>query len=112
MRRKEFLQAIWRDIINAPLSEVWVENVIRASKKNANGSFADLGPIMESMPQKGVSRRELSLLNRFAAYEASFGLLYMLEDPGVDDASMLHESLLSADPSGSEGRPGSAPDKH
>ena len=87
MRRKEFLQAIWRDIINAPLSEVWVENVIRASKKNANGPFADLRPILESMLQTGVSRRELSLLNRFAAYEASFGLLYMLEDPCVEETS-------------------------
>jgi len=48
------------------------------------------------------------LLKRFAAYEAAFGLLYMLEDPGVEDATMLHESLLAADPSGKEGRPGSA----
>jgi hypothetical protein len=42
-----------------------------------------------------------------------FGTLYALSDPGVEDndVEMLHESLLSADPSGREGRPGSAPQK-
>jgi hypothetical protein len=35
----------------------------------------------------------------------------MLDDPGVDGGNvfMLQESLLSADPSTKEGRPGSAP---
>jgi hypothetical protein len=35
----------------------------------------------------------------------------MLDDPGIDDGDVigLHESLLGADPSGKEGRPGSAP---
>jgi hypothetical protein len=35
----------------------------------------------------------------------------MLDDPGVDDDDnkMMHEELLGADPSGREGRPGSAP---
>jgi hypothetical protein len=37
----------------------------------------------------------------------------MLGDPGIDDndIEMMHESLLGSDPSGKEGRPGSAPDK-
>jgi hypothetical protein len=41
---------------------------------------------------------------------AVFQTLYALDDPGVDDDNvfMLHESLLTADPSGMEGRPGSA----
>jgi hypothetical protein len=36
-------------------------------------------------------------------------LLYMLDDPGVDDDDnkMMHEELLTADPSGKDGRPGS-----
>ncbi|MGB8356298.1 MAG: hypothetical protein WCD79_20535 [Chthoniobacteraceae bacterium] len=55
----------------------------------------------------------MSLIARQAAYEAVFGTLYALSDPGVNDndIEMLHESLLSADPSGKEGRPGSAPPK-
>jgi hypothetical protein len=53
------------------------------------------------------------MIARHAAYEAVFGTLYALSDPGVDDndIEMMHESLLSADPSGKEGRPGSAPQK-
>jgi hypothetical protein len=58
-------------------------------------------------------RRDLSLIARFAAYEAVFGTRYALSDPDVEDndVEMLHESLLSADPSGREGRPGSTPQK-
>jgi hypothetical protein len=46
------------------------------------------------------------------AYEAAFGVLYALDDPGIgrDGSGMLHESLLSADPSGLEGRPQEADD--
>ncbi len=42
-----------------------------------------------------------------------FGTLYALNDPEVDnnEIEMLHESLLTADPSGMEGRPGLAPEK-
>lgn len=104
MNREEFLKAIWRDVIEAPMSEAWVDNLISSFKKKPSAPFAELGPVLESMLAKGVSQRELSLVNRFGAYEACFQLLYMFEDPGVDDASMLHESLLSADPTGTEGR--------
>jgi len=55
----------------------------------------------------------LSLFARAIAYRGAFNTLYALEDPGVDEkgAGSLYESILSADPSGREGRPGSAPDK-
>jgi len=60
-----------------------------------------------------VLKRELALINRFASFEAVFQTLYLLSNPGVDsnDIEMLHESLLGADPSGKEGRPGAAPQR-
>jgi hypothetical protein len=88
MNRQDLLLAIWKEIINAPLSEAWVGNVIGTPKTHRDGPFADLGPILESMVQKGVSRRELSLLNRYAAYEAVFRLLYMFEDPEYPSGSI------------------------
>jgi hypothetical protein len=48
---------------------------------------------------------------RSAAYEAAFGTLYALSEPGsdpADDVSTLYEELLMAEPSGTGGRPGSA----
>ena len=62
------------------------------------------------------SRRDLAthlwmeVINVILRDEAVFGTLYALDDPGVDngDVFMLHEELLGADPSGLEGRPGSA----
>ena len=58
----------------------------------------------------GIHRRDLSLVLRLIAYDAVFGTLYALSEPGLngdDDASTLYEDLLLADPSGRAGRPGS-----
>jgi hypothetical protein len=107
--QEEFLREVWQQIINPSIRELWIDNVIAAAKKNPDAPFADLGPALERMLEKGVSRRDLSLVMRFASYEAAFGLMYMLDDPGVDDMTGLHESLLTSDPSGKDGRPGSAP---
>lgn len=112
--REEFLKQAWVDIINSSIQEHWVDNVIRDSEKNPNAPFADVGNALKNLLSTGASRRDLSLVYRSASYEAVFQTLYMLGDPGIDnnDIEMLHESLLAADPSGKEGRPGSAPEKN
>jgi hypothetical protein len=91
------------------LRQVWIDNLIKTSEQRPNDPFADVGAILKRLLAARVTKEDLSSIARFAAYEASFGTLYLLEDPGVDNATMLHESLLSADPSGKEGRPGSWP---
>jgi hypothetical protein len=107
--RDEFLAQVWRDVINAPMSGQWVDNVLANSARRPNAPFADSGPALERLLAAGVDRRDLCLLTREARYEAVFQLLYMLDDPGVDgdDSKTMHEDLLGADPSGKEGRPGS-----
>jgi len=111
--RDEFLKLAWNEIINPSMQEHWIDNSIRASERQPNAPFADIGSIIKRLLALGATRRELSLLNRAAAYEGVFGTLYALGDPGIDnnEIEMLHESLLGADPSGKEGRPGSAPQK-
>jgi hypothetical protein len=107
----EFLDLVWEQI-NSAMQEHWIENVIRESENDPKAPFADLGPVLKRLLDLGASRRDLSLLMRFAAYEAAFGLCYLLNDPGINDNDVegLHESLLMADPSGLDGRPGSAPE--
>jgi hypothetical protein len=107
--RTEFLKQVWDENINAFMAGHWIENLIKTSERQPNSPFADTGIILKKLLTLGASKEDLSFVARYAAYETSFGILYSLEDPGVDDTSMLHESLLSADPSGKEGRPGSWP---
>jgi hypothetical protein len=109
--REEFLRVVWDEVINSPMSGAWIDNTIAASKRDARAPFADIGPALERLLAAGANRRDLCLAARWAVYEAVFSLLYMLDDPGVDGGNvfMLHDSLLGADPSGKEGRPGSAP---
>ena len=109
--REEFLKQVWNEVVNAPMSGHWIDNIIAASKSNPNEPFADVGPALERLIACGADRRDLSLVARHAGYEAIFQVLYMLDDPGVDDDNnlMMHEELLGAEPSGNEGRPGSAP---
>ena len=109
--RGEFLAQVWTDIINAQMTEGWIENVVESSERRPNDPFADSGPALKRLLAAGVDRRDLCLLARHASYESAFRILYMLDDPGVDHDhnKMMHEELLTADPSGMDGRPGSAP---
>ncbi len=108
--REEFLDLVWEDI-NRPMQEHWIENVIRTLDRDPKGPFTEVGSALKRLLALGASRRDLSLIYRLACYEEAFALLYQLDDPGIDDNEVegLHDSLLGADPSGQEGRPGSAP---
>jgi hypothetical protein len=109
--RAAFLEEVWTQVINAGMSGQWIDNAIARSERSPDAPFADLGSALKRLLAAGADRRDLCLLARHAGYEAAFKVLYMLDDPGVDgdDNKMLHEELLRADPSGNEGRPGSAP---
>ena len=111
--REEFLKRMWDEVINPNMQEHWIDNIMREAERRPDSPFAELGPALNRLMATGADRRDLSLIARYAAYEAVFSALYALSDPGVDgnDIEMMHESLLSADPSGREGRPGSAPEK-
>ncbi len=109
--RDEFLRLVWKEVINAPMTGAWIDNAIAQVKTRSNEPFGDAGQALERLLATGADRRDLSLIVRAAVYDATFSLMYMLDDPGIDNGNvfMLEESLLSADPSGLEGRPGSAP---
>jgi hypothetical protein len=109
--RKKLLDHLWKEVINVHLRDEALDNIIAHCRRNPDGSFGDTGAAIERMLAAGVSRRDLRLVLRNNAYEAVFGTLYALSDPGEqddDDVSTLYEELLMADPSGMEGRPGSA----
>ena len=105
--RDDFLQAVWAEVIDPPAAGAWVDAAVADAHAQPDGAFADAGRALARLLAAGANRGDLGAVARAAAYEAVFSLLYMLGDPGVDsgEASMLHESLLSADPSGREGRP-------
>jgi len=107
----EFLGLLWSDLINSSMCETWIDATIASGKRDPNGPFGDMGPVLERLLATGASRRDLSLLSRMSSYEAVFGTLSLLADPGVDVADPLEliEGLLGADPSGLEAGPGSAP---
>jgi hypothetical protein len=109
--REEFLQHLWTDVINPVFRDASLDNIIANCKRDLVGPFGDTGAAIERMLAAGIARRDLSLVLRLVAYDAVFGTLYALSEPGLnadDDASTLYEELLMADPSGREGRPGSA----
>jgi hypothetical protein len=108
--REELLRHLWNEVINVNLRSESLDNAIRSCRRDPNGPFGDAGPAIERLLNAGASTSDLRLVLRATAYEAVFGTLYALGDPGVDgdNVFMLHEELLMADPSGMEGRPGSA----
>lgn len=108
--RDDLLAHLWHQVINANLEPASLEAEIARSKARPNDPFADTGPALERMLAAGVDPQDICLIRRDAAYAATFGTLYAIGDPGVEDDNvfLLFEELLTADPSGMEGRPGSA----
>lgn len=108
--RQDLAGYLWKEVINTHLRDDALDNVIKNCKRDPDGPFGDTGPAIERLLIAGASKRDLNLVLRSIAYEAVFATLYAIGDPGVDndDVFMLHEELLSADPSGTDGRPGSA----
>ena len=114
--RDGFLAELW-SMINGYMRGSWITHHIQFAQKQPNAPFADLGAVLVRLRSLGATDRELSIIARAAAYQAAFGVLTSFGDPGLDGvpdetASLidsLHEDILSADPSGREGRPGSAP---
>jgi hypothetical protein len=111
MAREELLKHLWKEVININYRDASLDNVITHCRRNPTGPFGDTGPAIERILAAGASRRDLCLVMRSTAYDAVFGALYSLSEPGSDpddDLSTLYEELLTAEPSGTGGRPGSA----
>lgn len=109
--REKLLTHLWNEVININLRDASLDNVIANCKRDPTGPFGDTGAAIERILAAGASRRDLCLVMRCTAYEAAFGTLYSLSDPGSDpddDAGTPYEELLMAEPSGTCGRPGSA----
>jgi hypothetical protein len=108
--RQELLIHLWRHVINIHLDPASLRTEIEHSKARPDDPFADTGEALERLIAAGADPRDICLVRRAAAYGATFATLYALGDPGVDDDNvlMLFEELLTSDPSGMDGRPGSA----
>lgn len=70
--RQEFLQQLWKDVINSSMTEDWIDNLIRVAKKDPSLPFAETGIASNRLLELGASRRDLSLIARFACYESVF----------------------------------------
>lgn len=102
--REELLIHLWKEVIDTNLRDAVLDNIIANCKLNPTGPFGDTGPAIERILSAGASRSDLCLVMRSAAYEAAFGTLYSLSEPGSDDdLTTLYEELLMADPGGTGG---------
>ena len=109
--RGDLLAHLWKEVININLRDASLDNIIAHCQRDPTGPLGDTGPAIERMLAAGASRRDLCLVMRSTAYEAAFGTLYALSEPGPgpdDDVGVLYQELLIAEPSGTEARPGSA----
>jgi hypothetical protein len=123
------LRRIWSDAIEPwrTLAADWIGRHIKFEEDDPNGYFADAGAALKRMKEAGISEDDIASVARMVAYETAFSVTYLL-DYGCDedapkhmpgwglfetdekgdstgrDMDGLHESILSADPSGREGR--------
>ena len=96
--REELIEHLWREIINPLQDPSTLENIIANCRRQPEAAFADVGPAIERALAAGVSAEDLCLIQRSATYEAVFGTLYAIGDPGgdKDDVFGLYESLATS----------------
>lgn len=96
--REELVEHLWQTVINPLRDPAWMDNVIANCRRAPDDSFAAVGPAIERVLAAGVSPRDLCLITHLTAYEAVFGTLYALGDPGVDgdDVLGLYEDMATA----------------
>ncbi len=109
--KQGFSERAWEEIINEDMAGAWIDAVIESARRRPGEPFADAGPLLAAMLQKGVTKEQLCRLARMIRYEAVFATVTLAAEEGLDAEQLdgVHEELLSADPSGLEGRPGSWP---
>jgi hypothetical protein len=118
------LRAAWENIISEDKTD-WMDKDIEYGSNYPDRPCAGAGLAMKRMIDKGVDRKDIVELIRVKQYEAVFGMLFSLDDPGdlepevgemgwvLNEVGMdgkytgriiqgLYESLMSLDPTGRE----------
>jgi hypothetical protein len=123
------LRHLWRREIDSWQDVSWIQDMVARAKRDPTGYFADAGDALQRLIALGATPEDLGRIARYVAYFTVFGTLNAIDtgqDPELDDAypgwtlmetthpdetltgrfvGGLHESLLSMDPTGREGRP-------
>jgi len=96
--REDLVDHLWREIINPLDDPSTLDNIVANCRRQPDGPFAGVGAAIERARAAGVSAEDLCLINRSATYEAVFGTLYAIGDPGVDDNDVfgLYEILATS----------------
>jgi len=96
--REELVEHLWQTVINPLRDPGWMDNVIANCRRAPDSGFAATGAAIERALAAGVAPEDLCQIARLTAYEAVFGTLYALGDPGVDgnDVSGLYEDMATA----------------
>jgi len=108
----EFITAL-RELMDGAETEESIAGRIRDCAQKPTEPFADIGEALRRLSGRGATAEDFSRLATWHRYEACRQTLELAAATGATSAHDLvglHESLLSTDPSGLEGRPGSWPE--
>ena len=123
------LRRLWEQTIDPWREDLsWINARIREAEAEPGEVFCDAGQALKRVTACGIDPRDLGTVARMVAYEAIFDLLSIIDegyDPEIGknapgwalmeldaeqeitgrDLGSLHETILSLDPSGRDGRP-------
>lgn len=110
-KEKEFVAVVWEGIGDADDDGGrWAKTSSKSAAKDE--PFGDVQPAVARLLQAGAQPRDLELFTRWQRFDTTVEALRLFERAGITESEELlglHESILSADPSGKEARPGSWP---
>lgn len=95
----DVIDRLWLEVINLDARGGWMADC-RKLKGKERDLFGASSQALEGLTSKGVEAIDLGRVGRFIRYEAVFGTLYALEDPGPKKGKLagLHKILAGSDP--------------
>lgn len=100
--REQLVEHLWQTVINPLRDPRCLANIVANARRAPDSGSAAVAGAIERALAAGVAAQDLCLLMQSTAYEAVFGTLYAIGDPGVDgdDVFGLYEDMASAPAAG------------
>jgi hypothetical protein len=100
----DVLEQLWVEVINLDPKGAWIEAAIKQCESPELPDFRAAADALKKLSRDRARREDLSRVGRFVRYEACFGALYSLSDPGLKQNKIagLHEKLSPAQRKGKQ----------
>lgn len=111
LANNKYVNDLRKQVLHSRLPKIYLKRLMDEAKQHPNGPFADVGPAIQRIFDAKASRDDLVAFAQQQQYQTCLDALQLIAKHWTNDVAeaCLYESILGAEPTGSDARPGSWP---